>query len=394
MSSLLRPGKRRSLLPTLLLIGGLAGLSGACAGDGDEEDVTPADLVDFQSSVKVSKEWSASLGADGDGLLLGLAPVSNGARLFAASDTGKVIAFDAVTGKQQWSVTTELPLSAGPGLGVDAIAVASSAGDVVLLAASDGATLWQVNVQSEILSAPAVGGDSVVIHTVDGRLLALSERDGSQLWSLQHPVQGLTLRGSGAPVISGEAVVSGFDDGRVVAVKLADGEQLWEARLSEQRGRTPLDRLADIDGSVAVVGEDVFVAGYQGSTALLSLRTGQPVWRQEMSSHSDLALDWNRLYVTAADDAIIALSRSSGAITWRQADLSNRQVSGPAIAGNHVAVGDFEGYVHWIDAESGKFVARSRAGNGAVVAAPLVVGSLVVVQTSKGELTAFRAGES
>ena len=56
----------------------------------------------------------------------------------------------------------------------------------------------------------------------------------------------------------------------------------------------------------------------------------------------------------------------------------------------HVVVGDFEGYVHWLDVNSGQLAARLRADNSAIVGAPLVVGDVVVVQTDDGVLIAFR----
>jgi outer membrane protein assembly factor BamB len=55
-----------------------------------------------------------------------------------------------------------------------------------------------------------------------------------------------------------------------------------------------------------------------------------------------------------------------------------------------VVVGDFEGYVHWLDVNSGELAARQRAANSAIVGAPLVVGDVVVVQTDDGHLVAYR----
>jgi outer membrane protein assembly factor BamB len=367
---------------------------GACSlfGSKDDED-KPAELVEFTTTVKVQKVWSAKLGGNAEGLRLGLVPATNGARVFAASSAGEVVAFDAVSGDRVWRKQTELPLSGGPGVGRDRIAVGSSEGDLAVLAIDSGEMLWQIKIGSEILAAPALSVDSVVVRTGDGRLVAFDAQSGEQQWEIQKIVQGLTLRGNAVPVISGPLVVAGFDDGTLAAVNLADGNIVWERATSERRGRTEFDRLADVDGRVAVVGEDVFAAGFQGTAALLSLGSGSPVWRQDLSSHEALAVDWNRVYITREDDAVIALNRSTGVIMWEQSALSRRGITGPAVSGSVVAVGDFEGYVHFMDAASGEFVARVRVGGGPIVAAPMVVADVVYTLNTDGTLTALRPAQ-
>jgi outer membrane protein assembly factor BamB len=55
--------------------------------------------------------------------------------------------------------------------------------------------------------------------------------------------------------------------------------------------------------------------------------------------------------------------------------------------GDLVAVGDFEGYVHFLARETGAFTARYATRGGAIHAAPLTVPSGgVLVQTQSGAL--------
>jgi outer membrane protein assembly factor BamB len=93
--------------------------------------------------------------------------------------------------------------------------------------------------------------------------------------------------------------------------------------------------------------------------------------------------------VTTATGEVIALRRRTGVEIWRQNGLRLRRLSAPAIVGTRVAVADFEGYVHWLDIESGAFVARTKTG-GRTSNAPLVVGDLVMFQDDEGRVTALR----
>ncbi|MEO1573695.1 MAG: outer membrane protein assembly factor BamB [Pseudomonadota bacterium] len=364
-------------------------LGGCSFFGGKDDEEKPAELVEFSERLGVRKAWSASVGGDGKGLRLGLVPATNGSRVFIASNEGRVAAFDAITGDRVWRTDTKLPLAGGPGVGRDRIALGTSEGDIVALALESGEVLWTVNVGSEVLAAPAFSSDRLFVRTGDGSLIALDASTGEQQWDVRKRVQGLTLRGTASPVVTGEKVITGFDDGTLAAYALDTGSPAWELATSDRRGRTEFDRLADVDGRVAAVGEDIFVVGFQGTASLLSSETGGPVWRQDLSSHESVAVDWTRVYVAREDDAVIALGRRTGVIEWEQGALSRREVTGPAVAGSVVVVGDFEGYVHFLDATTGEFVARRRVADAAIVAAPMVVGELVYVLATDGTLAVF-----
>jgi outer membrane protein assembly factor BamB len=98
------------------------------------------------------------------------------------------------------------------------------------------------------------------------------------------------------------------------------------------------------------------------------------------------------LYVTDSDDHVWAAQPSDGAGVWKQEALRYRRLSAPAVIGNLVAVGDLEGYVHWLARGDGRIVARTRVGKGPISARPLVVEGRVVVYGDDGTLAALSPG--
>jgi outer membrane protein assembly factor BamB len=226
---------------------------------------------------------------------------------------------------------------------------------------------------------------------VDGQLRALRIADGTEAWSYEQPVPRLTLRGNGPPIISGDMVLSGFDNGKVVALALSTGDLLWTATVAPSRGRTEIERLADIDSALRVVDKDVFVVGYQGRVAMLSLESGQIWWGRDMSSYRGMAIDAENLYVTTADSTVVAMRRRDGTELWRQAQLLHRALTAPAIQGDTVVVADFEGYLHWLDTATGEILGRAKPGGGRISNSPVSAGDLLLVQGDSGEVRAYRA---
>ena len=96
------------------------------------------------------------------------------------------------------------------------------------------------------------------------------------------------------------------------------------------------------------------------------------------------------VYVSTADGAVIKLDRASGAERWSQKALLRRSISAPVLQGNAVVVADYEGVIHWLSNEDGTFLARAKGGSR-ITAAPQVSGNLVLVQTDRGRLEAWRA---
>jgi hypothetical protein len=57
--------------------------------------------------------------------------------------------------------------------------------------------------------------------------------------------------------------------------------------------------------------------------------------------------------------------------------------------GNSIVVADIGGVIQWLSMEDGSFRARAKSGSR-ISAAPLASGNLLVVQTDKGVIEAWR----
>jgi outer membrane protein assembly factor BamB len=364
---------------------------GACSWfDMDKDPNPPAPLPEFKPTLKVKRVWSASTGDDAESLRLGLTLATDGTNIFAAGADGRVSAFGALKGRRAWRTELKTGLSAGPAFGNGMVVVASTDGEVIALDAADGKLKWKSKISAEVLASPTVARDKVLLRAVDGSLRALDAGNGIPLWLVEQDVPRLSVRGTSSPVVNGPNVLACFDNGKFMVLGLDDGETLWEANLTQQSGRTELDRMTDLDGAFGVVGNDVYVSGVNGRTVALAVESGQVLWSREVPSYSGLGLDWNAVYVTDQQSHVVALERSRGTTMWRQEGLLRRSLTSPVPYGPTVVVGDFEGYVHWLSETTGEFLARAETGS-AIYSAPLVVGEMVYVVNEDSSLNAYRA---
>lgn len=363
-------------------------LLGACSGNKNIDP--PAELTDFETKVQVQRTWSAGVGGSEPKLRLGLGVAVDGERAFGAGHDGDVVAWSVAGGRRLWRTDVKLPLAGGPGAGAGLVVVGSTYGDIVALDAATGRQRWKTRVNSEILSAPAVDEDLVVVRSVDGRITGYAAADGALRWTAEQQVPRLSLRGAATPVIAGDIVACGFDNGRVLGINRRDGTTAWEVTVAPPSGRTELQRLVDIDSAIRVAGDDLYVVAFQGRLARITRETGQVAWTREMSSYRGLAVDEDAVYVATSDGEVVKIGRRTGVEMWRQKVLAHRRLSAPAVLGEQVAVADFEGYLHFLDAETGELAARVGTGGERVSASPVVVGEELLVINDEGRLSAFR----
>ena len=373
----------------LLLVAAMPSLvSCGIFGDKDEE-LEPKELVSFKQTLKVKRLWSAKVGGDAAFLRVALRPVGDGTRIYAAGYGGVVAAFDPESGREIWRRKLDTELSAGPGVGENRVVVVARNGIAIVLDASTGEEVWRKNVNGESLARPLISGEVVVVQTIDNRMQALSIFDGRKLWSLEQSTPTLTMRGSADPVLASTTVIGGFDNGRLIAADRDTGNVVWESLLSPPTGRSDLDRLSDIDGSIAVVGQDIFAVGYQGRLAAVAAESGQVLWSREISSFEGVSADWSSVYTATDGGEIVALAKRDGVESWRSGDLLRREPTLPTPFHTTVAVGDLEGYVHFFSNLNGSPVARIKLGGGAISNAPVAIANRLYVQNDAGAIAAY-----
>jgi outer membrane protein assembly factor BamB len=346
----------------------------------------PAELSALDNPKPVRRLWSASVGA-GEGYVF--SPALAASALYGAGRDGTVVRLDPASGAQRWRVTLDRRLSAGVGADERTVAVATEQGEVLALEAADGKLRWRARVSSEVLAPPTVGGGLVVVRSVDNRVFAFGADDGKRRWVYQRPASSLVVRSPSGMALADETTIAGFPGGKLAAIALANGAVRWEGTVAVPKGTTELERVTDVVGEPVVQGREVCAAAYQGRVACFDMSNGRQIWAREISSATGVSLDPRYAYVSDERGAVQAFDRSSGRSVWKQDRLAHRQLSLPLPVGEVVAVGDFEGYVHFLGRENGAFVARYSTGGGAVRAAPLAVPGGLVVQTQDGGLYAL-----
>src|SRR6185312_7643594 len=330
---------------------------------------------DFKPTVQITRLWRTRVGDGAAESGVRLRPTVVDGVLYADSTDGKLAAIDATSGKTLWSKSSrthgwfgwgdkkrkDAMYAGGPAVSGDLLAVGTLDGHVYGVNAKDGSPRWEAELNTQVLASPVIIGNQVIVRGSNGRLL-----------------------------VANGVVFFGSDDSLLVALRLDNGSKLWEQRLANGEARTEIDRLNDADGAILLDGSTLYGTAYHGNVVAIDGPSGRPLWSHPFSSYTSLAVKYNAIFGVDDQSRVWAFDKSGGADMWKNDALRYRWLTGPAVQGNYVVVGDAEGYVHWLQTGDGALAARERLSKKAIRAQPLVVGDVVYVQDVKGHIGAYR----
>lgn len=348
----------------------------------------PAELVELKSPAPVKVLWKTDVGSSKS---FALVPAVLENAIYAASASGVLTRLAPDTGKTVWEKDLSTPVSAGVGSDGLVIAVATPRGDVIALA-PDGKELWRAQVTSDVIERPLVGKGLVIVRSTDHRVVAFEADSGKRRWFFQRQQPPLTLRAPTEMTFAGDNVLVGFPGGRLAALALSNGATRWEATISEPKGTTEVERLADVVGPIEVNGRDVCAASFQGRLACGDAGNGTLRWARDFSAASGPAASERLIYAVDVKSHVYAYGREGGANQWRNDRLQNRALTTPLVLDRAIVVGDLAGYVHFLSPETGDFVSRVEIGDGAIVARAQRWADAIVVQTQGGTLALLSLG--
>ena len=345
----------------------------------------PAPLVELKGSMAVRTAWKLDIGKAADYVFT---PAVVGNTVIAASSDGAIARVESATGRQLWRVKSETPLTAGVGSDGNMLVFGGHEG-TVLAFDMDGKAMWKYQASSEVLSSPVVGQGVVVVRSVDNRIVGLDAATGQQKWTVQRTSPPLILRNAPGMVVVEKDVIIAQPGGKLISLLLATGAPRWEVAVGEARGATELERVTDIGGTPVLFEGQVCAAAYQGRVGCFDVATGAARWNKDLSSEVGVSVD--QRFVFAVDDkgAVSAFERDTGASVWKNDKLGYRRVSTPVSYGRAVAVGDYQGFIHFLSREDGSFLARAATDGSPVISAPQVAGSNLIFQTQSGTVTAI-----
>ena len=309
--------------------------------------------------IEALQTFIPNFSGEGGNKLGSFLPAFIGDTLFIANGDGAVGSFNQDSGSENWIVNVQ-PLASGISAGFGILVVAGSQGELICLSQNDGSIIWSIDVGSEILAPAALDAKLVLVKTSSGELNAYNISNGSREWSYRSQLPTLTLRGSSPPVIEEGIAYAAFDNGRLGAFQVDTGFLVWDGAISYVEGTSELDNMIDADAAPVLEGGLLFIANYQGQIAAFDPAQRRIVWAEEASSFYSPVISKGVMAVLETDSTFKTFSTKTFMPSWVNEDYYLRKLSNADTYKGSIVVGDFEGYVHFINTLNGSTTSRMK----------------------------------
>jgi len=366
---------------------GAAVLLAGCSFFSSKADAPkPLALPANPQQVSVQLAWQAAAGAQN--ATTGMS-VQQGQVLVSSSD-GSVTVLNS-QGQVAQRVTFGAPLSTAAGFDGQRLAAVTNGDELLVFA--QGKEMWRQRLPAQSYTAPVVAGGRVFALLADRSVMAFDGDNGARLWHLKRSggqqQDPLILREAGVFLPMGDTLVVGVGP-RLQGIDPDRGELVWDKAVATPRGTNDVERLADL--VVPAFRSDAGVVcarAYQAGVACVNTKTQELLWRQASLGSVGVAGDATRVFGTQSDGRVQAWG-SRGESLWVNEQLLFRRLTAPAVWGGRVVLGDAEGTLYVLNAQTGALMDYQKVG-GAGVKAVATVGDTLLVLTHAGEVLAYRS---
>jgi outer membrane protein assembly factor BamB len=234
-----------------------------------------------------------------------------------------------------------------------------------------------------------VAGERVFVIAVDRSVHAFDALNGRRLWTLQRPGEALTLAQASVLTAYRNTLIVAQGP-RLAGVDPLRGTLQWEVAMASPRGTNEVERLADLVGPAARVGDSLCVRAFQSAVGCADLSRGAVIWSRTVGGIQAVANNGDLVFGADASDRISAWRANNGDVQWTSEKLLYRGLSGALAVGPSVVFGDIEGQVHFLSAATGELQLRLPTDGKPVLGTPVLAGNTLMVSTEGGGLFAFR----
>ena len=352
--------------------------------------------------------WSASIGQGNDRRhRITADPVAANGRIFTL-DSRATVAATATNGAAVWSrdltPSFDKPDDAsGGGLAVvdGVLYVTTGFGQLFALNAATGETIWLKRLDGAATGAPTVSRGIVYIVTRNGTAWALDTSNGLIRWQLDSASSFTGVVGGSAPAVNNQIVVFPFSTTQITAAFRKDGFQVWNSAAAGDRVGSVYARISDITGDPVMRSGRTYVGNPSGRMISLDSENGDRLWTAGVGAVSTPWVDGGSVFVVSDLSEVVRLNENTGERIWSTQlpdYVPKKKVKrrrdfyvhfGPVLAGGQLWVASSDEKLRSFDPVDGTMTSVMELPDGASTR-PIVVGGVMYVVNTKGQLLAFR----
>jgi outer membrane protein assembly factor BamB len=312
-------------------------------------------------------------------------------------------------GQVAWKYKTGAKILSSPLVHGDRVYIGSADHSLYALNRSSGELKWKFETRGAVNSSPAILDGTVFVGSLDGRLYAIDAQTGKEKWHFSTAgerrftapgIHGANPRTEmmadpfdvflSSPAISNGTIYFGSGDNNVYALNAADGKEKWRFKTGDV-----------VHASPAVSNGTVYVGSWDRNMYALDANTGREIWRfqtgndttiyNQIGIASSAAIANGVVFFGCRDGHFYAVDAATGKQRWSHDNKMGWVIASPAVRDGVVYFPTSDGTrFKALDASTGalKYSIENKAVS---FSSPALVNDVVYFGSSDGWLHALEA---
>lgn len=311
---------------------------------------------------------------------------------------GFVKGFNAENGKWEWTLPLTEHISSGVHIDNTLGFVGGEDGLVIAFQQLSGKQQWQTRIDSSVMSINS-GKNTLYVYSRRGNVYAISPKTGEIQWSYigKEPVSNVY----GASKVSelGSTVYVGSGGGNLLALNQSNGKLRWQRTIGQPIGFSDLDNLVDIDSGLIVDQNTLYLSTFGNQLHAINPSNQLNYWRQtvptlyalQKDSIPDSSQQTNFLSVIVVltqNSHLQAYLAKTGELVWENTQARLRRLSQLTLYQNYWLSIDHTGAIFLFNRQDGQLSHTYQSQVG-IAMNPTVKDNTFYWLSQKGQLYAM-----
>ncbi len=181
---------------------------------------------------------------------------------------------------------------------------------------NDGTIRWKKKINAIPISTPVIDNNTIYTITNDNKLYALNAEDGRIKWIHYGSSKDSAIFGSADPIIYKNYVIASYSSGELFVLNKNNGEVVFDTKLIGRYFLFSNFELTDIDSTPQIKNNILVATANNGITIGLDLDSMKILWKQNLSSLTNILINNNFVYLITADNILVNMNLKDGKINY------------------------------------------------------------------------------
>ena len=272
--------------------------------------------------------------------------------------------------------------------------------ELVAINGNDGTTIWKKKKDIPFRGGVTSFNNLIFVNDFDGNFLSIDSNNGENLWNVFLGSENNSIYSTARPIVAKNKIIVPATGGTFFVISIKTGEVLWSENISSNYQLPKLFHTGDIVANPLYQEGMIYIISQSGITAAFDLETSKKIWTVPIGGFETPTISGETIFIIGNMGLLAAIDINSGRLRWEKKlptyineksyffDQEIANYKGPSLVDSKLLISNQKGTIDIIDANNGKMINTIKVAELAF--SPIPIDGKLLFLTANGKLLAYK----